>query len=141
MKLITLFSILVINILTLAGCASNGIEDKSDQLTNFIKGKTTIEEVKSALGPPISLTTSTDGRRILNYAFLHSQPRLESIVPAIGAFPGGADKRTNYVTLTFDKDGVLENYNQSEFNSKMGAGLIGGDYSAIDITLPQELQK
>jgi hypothetical protein len=141
MKLVTLMTILFISLPALVGCVSIGNEVKSDQLATFTKGKTTIEEVTTALGQPISSTATSDGRRIINYAFMHNQSRPESIIPAVGAFAGSADMRTRYVMFTFDKDGVMENYTQSEFSSGMGMSLIGGEYRATDVALPQEQPK
>lgn len=139
MRTIALLATLLIS--TLTGCVSAGREIKSDQLTNFTKGKTTIADVTSALGKPTTTTTTSDGRRRVNYAFVHAQARPESFIPFVGAFVGGSDMRTSIVDFSFDKNGVLEDYTQSESNSGTGMGFSGGEYRAPDRTLPQEQTK
>lgn len=138
-KHITLLATLLFS--TLTGCVSSGREIKSDQLTNFTKGKTTIADVTSALGKPTTTTTTSDGRRRVNYAFVHAQARPETYIPFIGGLVGGADVRSSMVDFTFDKNGILEDYTQSESNSGTGMGLSGGEYRAPDRTLPQEQPK
>lgn len=137
MKHVTLLALLLI----ITGCASVGREVKSDQLAGFAKGKTTINDVKASLGQPTMTTITSDGKRQINYTFAHSQARPESFIPIVGLFVGGADVRSSAVNFTFDKDGLLEDYTQSESNQSVGTGFGGGEYRAPDRSLPQEQPK
>ena len=132
-KIFALFSAIL-----LAACVSTGREVKSDQLSQFTKGKSTIADVTAALGQPTSTSITSDGNKTLNYMFAHSQARPESFIPLVGAFVGGADYRSSFVTFNFDNHGVLVNYAQSESNGGVGTGLSSGTYTAPDRTQPQE---
>lgn len=124
--------------LTLAACVTVGREVTQDQLRGFEKGKTTISQVVVKLGNPDSSTVTLDGKRTISYAFIHSQVRPESFIPIFGAFVGGSDVRHSVASLIFDKDGLLENYYQSEGATGAGFGLSAGEYRTPDRSLPQE---
>lgn len=128
-------------IVLLTACMSMGREVKSDQLTGFVKGKTSITEVTSSLGQPTSATITADGKQFLTYTFAHYQSRPASFIPIVGLFAGGADMRSSVVMFTFDKSGILEDYTQTQSINGIGQGFNSGEYRALDSTLPQEQTK
>lgn len=131
----------VVLLLTLAGCATVGREVTESQLQGLAKGKTTMDEVVARLGKPTSSASTLEGKRFISYVFAHAQARPESFIPIVGAFVGGTDVRSTMVTFTFDRDGKLEGYVQSQSATGSGTGLAAGEYRAPDRSLPQEAKK
>lgn len=86
----------------LAGCAASGTRVNPVQLAGFQPGVTTEADVVQALGRPQSVIASSDGTRILSYAFVKYQ---------IGSM------EMNSATLTFDKSGKLEAHRTMESGS------------------------
>lgn len=76
----------------MAGCAANGTRVNPAQLAAFQAGVTTEAEVTQALGRPQSVISSSDGTRILGYAFVKYQP---------------GSMEMNSTTFTFDQTGKL----------------------------------
>lgn len=113
-------------LLALAACVSTGTQIKEDQLKSFEKGKTTITDVRTALGEPNSTALNPDGTRTLVYIYTQAQARPASFIPLVGAFVGGADSRSNMVMLRFDAAGVLLDYSSSESTFGTGTGLAAG---------------
>jgi outer membrane protein assembly factor BamE (lipoprotein component of BamABCDE complex) len=113
----------VLALALLAGCVSVGTQVKDSALEQFQKGVTTEADVVKALGPPQSITTSTEGLRMLTYMGLHSQPKAASFIPVVGLFAGGADTTGSYVSFRFDKDGKLADITsqQNQMSGRMGA--------------------
>jgi hypothetical protein len=111
----------------LSGCVSTGVKVDENQLTSFQKGQTTYAQVVARLGSPTSATLLPDGRRMIMYTYVQAQARPESFVPIVGAFVGGADSRSNVVSLTFDQNGVLETYSSTASQYGAGTGLESGN--------------
>lgn len=94
----------------LAGCASSGVRVTDDQISQFKEGQTTQQEVITALGAPTSRMRNSDGTTILMYTYAEARTRGATFIPIVGMFAGGVDTRYSSVSMTFDKDGVLENH-------------------------------
>jgi len=109
----TMFAVLVV-FSALAGCASTGSQVKADQLTAFETGKTTEVDVIKVLGKPQTLMSSSDGSRVMTYAFAQYQVKGATFIPVVGLFAGGADIRTSSTVFTFDKAGKLVNHQTTE---------------------------
>ena len=92
-------TILIVMALTLAGCAANGTKVNPAQLAVFQPGVTTESEVVQALGKSQSVIASSDGTRILGYAFVKYQMGSMEI---------------NSTTFTFDKGGKLTTHQAME---------------------------
>ena len=106
----------------LSCCTSTGVQVNERALTSFEKGKTTINDVFARLGQPTSNILLNTGQRIVGYTYVQAQARPESFIPIIGPLVGGADSRFSNVSLTFDRNGVLESYSstQSQFGTSTG---------------------
>lgn len=86
----------------LTGCAANGTRVSPAQMAGFQPGVTTEADVTQALGRPQSVVASSDGTRILGYAFVKYQ---------IGSM------EMNSTTFTFDQGGKLLAHRAMESNS------------------------
>lgn len=95
-------TILCMTVLVLAGCAASGTRVNPAQLAGFQPGVTTEADVTKALGKPQSVIASSDGTRILGYAFVKYQ---------IGSM------EMNSTTFTFDKGGKLAVHQAMETGS------------------------
>lgn len=110
-------------LLAVAGCMSSGKEIKQDQLSDLQKGKTTYPEVLAKFGAPNTSTVTSDGLRIINYTHTEAQAKAATFIPVVGLFAGGATGHATAVTLTFDKDGVLQNYTASATSTDVNNGV------------------
>ena len=117
----TLYALIPLT-LALSSCTSTGVQVDERALTSFEKGKTTIADVVARLGQPTSNMLLNTGQRIIGYTYIQAQARPESFIPIIGPLVGGADSHFSNVSLTFDRNGVLESYSstQSQFGTATG---------------------
>ena len=105
-------------LVTLTGCYSVGAQVNEDQLAGFEKGRTTYSDIVSQLGPPTSQSVNSEGGRTASWLYAEvMKSRPESFIPLIGPFIGGADMKSNMVTMSFDGQGVLKNFNSSSSTS------------------------
>lgn len=118
---------MALTVVMLTGCVSGGVKVEERQLSSFEKGRTTYMQVVGQLGAPNASTLMPDGRRVIVYSYVQAQARPESFIPIVGAFVGGADSRSNMVSLVFTRDGVLESYSSSEAQYGMSTGLASGN--------------
>jgi outer membrane protein assembly factor BamE (lipoprotein component of BamABCDE complex) len=121
-----------------SSCASVGKEVTQDQLVEFKKGETTINEVVAKLGTPTSSSVTASGQRTISYVFAHAQARPGSFVPIVGPLIGGTDSRSSMVILMFDADGKLLNYNASQSQLGSGTGAAAGRYQQPNYDQPKE---
>ena len=110
----------------LAGCVATGTQVHEQQLAKLEKGKTTIQEVVSSFGQPSTKTLNSNGTRTIVYMYVEAQARPETFIPFIGGFVGGADSRSNMVTLQFDRAGILVDYSSSTTTMGTGYGAASG---------------
>lgn len=110
----------------LVACGStSGAKVSQEQSSQFIKGKTTMDQVIAALGKPNTKTTKDDGDTLLQYVYVNTSVRGATFIPFIGAFAGGADIETEVSGFTFDKNGVLKEVTKRE--SSHGSSLSGNN--------------
>ncbi|OZI64598.1 outer membrane protein assembly factor BamE domain-containing protein [Bordetella genomosp. 4] len=115
----------------IAGCVSTGVQVKDEQLSSFVPGQTTRQEVIAALGQPTTQMRNADGTSMLIYTHVEAQARAASFIPIVGAFVGGADSRSNQVTLNFDSDGKLLGHSSTESAYGTGYGLSAGQVESV----------
>lgn len=113
-------------LVTLTGCYSVGAQVNEGQLAGFEKGKTTYSQVVTQLGPPTSEQISSEGGRTVSWTYVQIKTRPESFIPLIGPFIGGADMKSNMVTMLFDGQGVLQNFSSSSSQLGSGSGFASG---------------
>lgn len=118
--------------LALGSSTSTGVQVDERALTSFEKGKTTIADVVARLGQPTSNMLLNTGQRNIGHTYIQAQARPESFIPIFGPLVGGADNHFSNVSLTFDRNGVLESYSstQSQFGSGNGVASVAtaGDH-------------
>jgi outer membrane protein assembly factor BamE (lipoprotein component of BamABCDE complex) len=112
--------------LVLAGCAASGIRVTDDQLKTMKPGETTEAQAVAAFGKPTMRMRQADGSVLVLYTYVEVSTRPETFIPIVGAFVGGADSRTNTVTLRFGPDGRLMDTSASESQIGTGTGLAAG---------------
>ncbi|MHB8389263.1 MAG: outer membrane protein assembly factor BamE domain-containing protein [Acidobacteriaceae bacterium] len=115
-----------IALLALSGCMSMGTKVDQDQLSQFVKGRTTYAEVVQQLGEPTQNTINSDGTRTITYFYSQSQARAVDFIPVVGAFLGGSTSKDTTVTLNFDRRSLLTNYTATQGGMNVGTGIASG---------------
>ena len=113
--------------IVLAACASTGVDVKPEQLSNFLPGFSTIDEVTTQLGTPTSQVTLKNGSTILIYSFATSRPHPESFIPFIGPLFAGGEIRSSTVMLEFDENGVLRSQRRTTSSGASGLSVLPPD--------------
>lgn len=131
-------SLILIALLLLGGCMSMGTQVKQEQLSKFTKGSTTYNDVVTQLGQPNTISTKSNGTKVVLYTYMHSQARPESFIPLVGMFVGGADSKVNTAEFVFTQDNKLLEYSLSESNFGSGTGLAAGTYRERTPDQPKE---
>jgi hypothetical protein len=113
-------------ILAVTACVSYGTKVDQGKVAQFVKGKTTYEEVIQELGKPTQSMMSSDGTRTVTYTYMQSQITPATFIPFVGMFRGGSESENTQGILNFDKNSVLTNYSASEGGMSMGTGITSG---------------
>ncbi len=93
---------------------STGTKIDQSQLSQFKSGQTTYTQVTQAVGLPTRTIMLTDGSRIATYVSSTSQPNAGNFL--LGLDKHGAATTTSTVTMNFDQNGVLKNYQTTQTN-------------------------
>ena len=104
----------LVAIVGLTACASAGVRVDPSQMAQFQKGRTTYDDVVTALGKPSQETVDDSGNRTVMYYYANSKTRPESFIPIVGAFVGGADTESTSATFNFNSHNVLTKMSQSQ---------------------------
>ncbi|MFU1907699.1 hypothetical protein ACLRAJ_17150 [Bordetella avium] len=115
----------------LAGCVSSGVRVKDEQLSAFVPGQMTTQEVIASLGQPTTQMRNADGTSMLMYSYVEAKARPASYIPFLGAFVGGADSSSNMVQLHFDAAGKLVQHSSSQSNYGTGTGYAAGSVDSV----------
>jgi hypothetical protein len=108
--------------LTLLACSSTR-QYSRDNPSRFQIGATTYEQVVDALGEPAESKRHPDGSRSIQYFHSASQAKAESNIPFIGGFRGGSEVESSFVSMSFNKDGLLRHYSAVSGKTSTSAGL------------------
>ncbi|WP_432261357.1 hypothetical protein [Cupriavidus sp. TMH.W2] len=108
----------------LAACVSTGVDVKPEQLSNFLPGFSTLDEVTAQLGTPSSRATLRNGTMILVYSFATSKPHPESFIPFIGPLFAGGEIRSSTVLFEFDENGVLRSQRRTTSSGASGWSVL-----------------
>lgn len=108
---------------SVAGCMSAGTQVSAQQIDELQRGVTTEAQTIAKLGKPTSTSTRDDGSRVDVYVFTKATPDAVDFVPVVGLLAGGATGSTSLVTLSFDKNGVLQAIERQESNVRVNTGL------------------
>jgi hypothetical protein len=115
---------LVVTGIMLSACVSTGVDVKPEQLSNFLPGFSTLDDVTAQLGPPSSHATLRDGSAILVYSFATSKPHPESFIPFIGPLFSGGEIRSSMVLFEFDQNGVLRSQRRTTSSGASGWSVL-----------------
>ena len=108
-----ILAVLMILVFT-SGCVSTGKKVDATAATQFKIGKSTLQDVVTALGNPESRTTDGSGKITLVYMYSNSQATAGTFIPVVGMFAGGAETEMASHTYVFNKNGVLEDQQHTE---------------------------
>ncbi|PLQ00702.1 hypothetical protein [Cupriavidus pauculus] len=108
----------------LAACVSTGVDVRPEQLSNFLLGFSTIDDVTSQLGTPSSVVALKTGSTILVYSFATSHPHPESFIPFIGPLFSGGEILSSMVLLEFDENGVLRSERRTTSSGASGLSVL-----------------
>lgn len=90
-------ALMLILVLMLAACASSGQKMSESDLQALEAGKTTLSDMKTRFGDPMSQTLDTDGNLVVNWSYIH-----------VGYMNIGSEQQM--LTALFDEDKVLQKY-------------------------------
>ena len=108
----------------LAGCMSSGTDVSDEQISQFVRGKTTESEVIARLGPPTMTQRSADGDLTDTYQYNKMALKAQSFIPLIGGFISASDTKTRMVMFTYSRKGILTNWTSSGGESTLNNGLL-----------------
>lgn len=115
----------------LTGCAASGVRVTDDQVAHFKKGITTKSDVLQTLGKPTMQMRLGDGTSMVTYSFSETSVRPATFIPIVGAFAGGADSRSNSMTLRFDANDKLIDTTSASFENGTGHGVSAGPVQGV----------
>lgn len=95
-----------------------------EQLQNLVIGTTRFDEVIQKFGRPMSISTSSDGTRVLVYAEMKTRVKAATFIPVVGLFAGGAKSNSDITRLEFDASGLLTKAMNS--STQVDCGIWGG---------------
>lgn len=104
------FCIFAVVSISLSGCFSMGKKVDTEKMTQFEKGKTTKQQVISAMGAePSSTTVNADGTTLINYFYSAGNQDPKAYIPIVGLFFMKVNTQTQNCTFTFDKKSIYLN--------------------------------
>lgn len=112
--------------LALAGCASYGNKIDTSYAASIEKGVTTESQVVEALGSPMSVGITPDGKRFALYMYTYAQAKASSFIPVVGLFAGGSDTETQMLQIWYDANGVVSNYMYNNHSGEVKTGILSG---------------
>ena len=116
--------LILILIFCLCGCATIGRKFDVDKVGLINKGETTKQEILDTFGKPTSVSTDSDGRDTFLYLHMKAKAKPWSFIPFVWLFSGGAWTQAETLTVYFDKDGRVEDYETSTTDQDIRTGLI-----------------
>ena len=106
----------------LCGCVSVGHQLDQAKVDQIKKGVTTREQVLALVGQPDQITKDGDGIVTFQYMYVHSSATAATYIPIAGAFVGGANTKTQTLSLTFGTNDVVSSLMNSTGGNQMNLG-------------------
>ena len=120
----TALAILLGAALISTGCASsNGQKVDQNALADFKAGVTTEAAVIQRLGQPNSTSTMSDGTKIDTYSSSRTQFNAATYIPFVNLVAGGAKYQASVTMFTFDKNGILLRFSNTNSNHDFNKGI------------------
>ena len=123
------YTILLIPCLLLLGCSSTGnraLKNETEQSISqkILEGKTTMAEVKTMLGSPLSTSFTDGGLVIWTFRFTEKQATATSYIPVVYLFSSGTKGTTKELKILFDDEDIVKKLSMTESKTETKAGLI-----------------
>ncbi|WP_454767187.1 hypothetical protein [Cupriavidus campinensis] len=115
---------LIATCVMLVACVSTGVDVKPENLSNFMLGFSTLDDVTTQLGAPTTQATLRDGSTIVIYSFATSRPHPESFIPFVGPLFSGGEIRSSMVLFEFDQNGVLRSQRRTTSSGVSGWSVV-----------------
>jgi len=119
--------IIAMSLLLLPGCAARTQQahgQAQKKMAPFQTGKTTYTEVLAQLGEPTDSIRHPDGSRSISYFTSRSQAKVDSSVPFFGGFREGSEVESSFVSMRFNKAGLLVHYSAVVGKTLTGASTV-----------------
>lgn len=108
----------------LAACVSTGVDVKREQLSHFMIGFSTLDDVTRQLGDPSWRVSLSSGSTVLIYSYASSRPHPESFLPFIGPLFSGGEIRSVMALFEFDQNGVLRSQGRTASSNVSGWSVL-----------------
>jgi len=108
----------------LSGCATVGRKFALDKIDLIKKGETSKQEILNIFGNPTSITTDSEGRDTFFYLYMKAKAKPTSFIPLVWIFSGGATTESKGLTIYFDKEDKVEDYELSSTEQDIQTGII-----------------
>jgi outer membrane protein assembly factor BamE (lipoprotein component of BamABCDE complex) len=97
--------------LAVSACVSTGAREitEPERTAGLEAGKSTQAEVTARLGFPAIVTYGHQGEETWDYYYVTEYPRAVDFVPLAVALPGGFNQTTRSLTVSFNRQGVVQN--------------------------------
>ena len=108
-------SLVFFALLTVSACVSTGAREITQPATlgRLETGKSTKAEVTAWLGFPVLVTYGLKGAETWNYYYVTEYPQAVDFVPVAAALAPGFNQTTRVLTVSFDRQGLVQNLQQS----------------------------
>jgi outer membrane protein assembly factor BamE (lipoprotein component of BamABCDE complex) len=106
--------------LAVSGCVSTGVQGITDpgKTDRLEAGKSSKSEVTALLGFPAIVTYGPKGQETWDYYYVTAYPRAIDFVPVMVALADGFNQTTRVLTVSFDRQGLVQNLHQAQTSGK-----------------------
>ena len=107
-------------LLALSACVATGAREitQPEPMGRLETGKSTKTEVTACLGFPALVTYGRQGAETWDYYYVTEYPQAVDFVPVAAALAPGFNQTTNVLTVSFDRQGLVQNLQQSQTTGK-----------------------
>jgi outer membrane protein assembly factor BamE (lipoprotein component of BamABCDE complex) len=107
-------------LLTVSACVSTGAREITQPATlgRLETGKSTKAEVTASLGFPALVTYGRKGAETWDYYYVTEYPQAVDFVPVVNSFSPGFKQTTRVLTVSFDRQGLVQNLQKSRTTGK-----------------------
>jgi outer membrane protein assembly factor BamE (lipoprotein component of BamABCDE complex) len=107
-------------LLAVSACVSTGAREitQPDTLGRLETGKSTKAEVTALLGFPVLVSYGRKGEETWNYYYVTEYPQAVDFVPLAAALSQGFNQNTRELTVSFDRQGLVQNLQKSRTTGK-----------------------
>jgi outer membrane protein assembly factor BamE (lipoprotein component of BamABCDE complex) len=117
-------AIIFFMLIIFTGCATVGTEIKQANIDKLQKGKTTKEEVTKVFGQPDVTYFDKDGNLIYAYTASKVKNTAWNFIPVVNIVHSEMAMKNQMLSLTFSKDGILQDYSFVNSDKAMKYGII-----------------